>query len=217
MSDRKAEEKQSFIGDARRAQIVDAAITTLDDIGFVNASLAQIAKRAGISTALISYHFRDKNDLMDHTLITLLESSTSYVLERTKAEKTEHEKLHAYISSSLAYQGTHSKHNTALLEIIFNARTPDNIPYYKLSDDEEEPVILELKQILLDGQTKGEFGQFNVHVMASAITGAIGEYMLLANPNITTKIDLESYSAELVKIFDKAIMNDVENRPRQSE
>ena len=60
-----------------------------------------------------------------------------------------------------------------------------------------------------DGQTKGEFGQFNVYVMASAITGAIGEYMLLATPNITTKIDLESYSAELVKIFDKAIMNEV--------
>ncbi|KJS49545.1 TetR/AcrR family transcriptional regulator [Desulfosporosinus sp. BICA1-9] len=208
MSNNKAEEKQSFIAEARRTQIVDAAITTLDEIGYVNASLAQIAKRAGISTALISYHFKDKNDLMDHTLMALLASSTSYVLARTKAENTVREKLHAYISASLAYQGTHAKHNAALLEIVFNARTPENIPYYKLSDDEEEPVMLELKQILHDGQNKGEFRQFNVDVMASAITGAIGEYMLLANPNITAKVDLESYSEELVKIFDKTIVND---------
>ncbi|MCO5386874.1 hypothetical protein [Desulfosporosinus sp.] len=131
------------------------------------------------------------------------------MLERTKAENTVREKLHAYIKASLAYQGTHSKHKTALLEIVFNARTPENVPYYKLSDDEEEPVILELKQILRDGQTKGEFRQFNVHVMASAINGAIGEYMFEANPNITAAIvDLESYSEELVKIFDKAIVND---------
>ena len=212
MSGKKSEEKQSFIAEARRSQIIEAAITTLDEIGYVNASLAQIAKRAGISTALISYHFKDKNDLMDHTLMALLAGSTSYVLERTNAETTVREKLHAYISSSLAYQGTHPKHNTALLEIIFNARTPDNIPYYKLGDDEdeEELLLLELKQILLDGQTKGEFRRFNVHVMASAINGAIGEYMFLANPNLTAKVDLESYSAELVEIFDKTILNDRE-------
>lgn len=210
MSSKKADEKQSFISEARRSQIIEAAITTLDEIGYLNASLAQIAKRAGISTALISYHFKDKNDLMDQTLMTLLASSTSYVLERTNAETTGREKLHAYISSSLAYQGTHPKHNSALLEIIFNARTPENIPYYKLGDDEdeeEEALLLELKQILLDGQTKGEFRQFNVHVMASAINGAIGEYMLVANPNLTSKVDLETYSTELVEIFDKTVVN----------
>ncbi|GAB2696554.1 TetR family transcriptional regulator [Paenibacillus thermoaerophilus] len=78
-----AHEKQSFIAKARRAQIIDAAIATLDEIGYVNTSLAQIAKRAGISTALISYHFKDKNDLMDHTLMTLLHDEASYVMERT--------------------------------------------------------------------------------------------------------------------------------------
>jgi hypothetical protein len=61
----KEETKQSFIAEARRAQIIEAAIRTLDEIGYVQASLAQIAKRAGISTALISYHFSDKDDLMN--------------------------------------------------------------------------------------------------------------------------------------------------------
>jgi len=198
----KTDSKQSFIAEARRAQIIEAAIKTLDEIGYIQASLAQIAKRAGISTALISYHFSDKDDLMDHVLMHLLGESTSYVLDRVHPHSTPHAKLNAFIFASLAYQGTHRAHNSALVEIIFNARTPDNVPYYKLSDDEEEPLLHELQQILQDGQEKGDFGVFNVNVMCSLIQGAIGEYML--NTAVTQKVDLETYSNELTKIVQQA-------------
>jgi TetR/AcrR family transcriptional repressor of bet genes len=206
MNSKKADEKQSFITEARRAQIIDAAITTLDEIGYVNASLAQIAKRAGISTALISYHFKDKNDLMDQTLMMLVSDTASYVLERTNAAANPREKLHAFIVANLAYQGTRPKHNTALIEIVFHSRTPDNVPYYKLGDEEEDPLVLELQQILRDGQTNGEFREFNVLVMVSVIQGAIGEYTVTAG--ISGKVDLESYSSELVNLFNIAILND---------
>ncbi|WP_163852682.1 TetR/AcrR family transcriptional regulator [Paenibacillus elgii] len=206
MRDKKADEKQTFIAEARRAQIIEAAISTLDEIGYVHASLAQIAKRAGISTALISYHFKDKTDLMDQALMMLVDDTASYVLTKTRAAATPREKLHAYITASLAYQGTRPKHNTALIEIVFHARTPDNVPYYKLGDDEEEPLVLELQQLLLEGQKKGGFREFNVQVMATAIQGAIGEYTMTSG--ISGKIDLESYSAELIKLFDKAILKD---------
>jgi AcrR family transcriptional regulator len=196
-------EKQSFIAEARRVQIVEAAIKTLDEIGYVQASLAQIARRAGISTALISYHFADKDDLMNHVLMNLLEESTSYILERVRLHDLPDEKLDAFIGASLAYQGTHPARNSALIEIIFNARTPDKIPYYKLSDDEEEPLLRELQEILRDGQEKGIFGAFNIDVMSSLIQGAIGEYML--STAVTKKVDLETYSNELVKIVRQAI------------
>jgi hypothetical protein len=111
--------------------------------------------------------------------------------------------LNAFIIASLAYQGTHPAHNSALIEIIFNARTPDKIPYYKLSDDEEEPLLSELQQILQDGQEKEVFGIFNVNVMSSLIQGAIGEYML--STTVTKKVDLETYSNELIKIVDQAV------------
>ncbi|KEK24570.1 TetR/AcrR family transcriptional regulator [Bacillus gaemokensis] len=197
----KSEGKQSFIAEARRVQIIEAAIRTLDEIGYVKASLSQIAKRAGISTALISYHFQDKDDLMNHLLMKLLESSKAYILERVQRENTPGEKLNTFIVASLAYQGTHHTRNAALLEIIFNARTPDNIPYYKLDDDEEDPIMFELQQILRDGQEKGEFGDFHIGVMANMIQGAIGEYML--NTPLTKKVDLETYSSELVTIISK--------------
>ena len=203
MKDVNKDEKQSFIAEARRAQIVDAAIKTLDEIGYVQASLAQIAKRAGISTALISYHFSDKEDLMNHVLVNLLEASTSYILEKVNKHRAPQEKLDAFVAASLAYQGTHPAHNSALVEIIFNARTPDKIPYYKLSDGEEEPLLDELQQILRDGQEAGVFGVFNIDVMSSLIQGAIGEYML--STAVTKRVDLETYSSELIKIIHQTL------------
>lgn len=203
VEDNKEAGRQSFITEVRRAQIVEAAIRTLDEIGYVQASLAQIAKRAGISTALISYHFTDKDDLMNHVLMNLLEQSTSYILDRVRQHSTPQRKLDAFIIASLAYQGTHHAHNSALLEIIFNARTPDKIPYYKLSDDEEEPLLHELQQILQDGQEQGVFGAFNVDVMSSLIQGAIGEYLL--SSTVTRKVNIETYSSELVKIVNQAL------------
>src|SRR5688572_10818784 len=100
------EGKSSFIAEARREQIREAAIQTLDEIGYVKASLAQIASRAGISTALISYHFADKSDLMNHLLKKLIERSTAYILEKVHQESTPWERLNTFIVASLAYQGT---------------------------------------------------------------------------------------------------------------
>lgn len=197
--------QKSFISDARRNQIINAAITTLDEIGYVNASLAQIAKRAAISTALISYHFNDKNDLMNHTLMTVLANTTSYVLERVKFEKQYREKLHIFILASLEYQSQHRNHYNALLEIVFNARTHEGVHYYKLNDNEEDPILLELQAILSEGQKAGEFRAFNVYVMANAIQGAIGEYM--GNLNLSAKIDPLTYGAELVSLFDRVVLS----------
>jgi hypothetical protein len=140
---------------------------------------------------------------MNHVLLKLLEASTSYVLNKVRQHNTSQQKLDAFVVASLAYQGTHPAHNSALLEIIFNARTPDKIPYYKLSDEEDEPLLQELQQILREGQETGVFGAFNIDVMASLIQGAIGEYML--STAVTKKVDLETYSSELIKIIHQAL------------
>jgi AcrR family transcriptional regulator len=205
LDDKAPTKGQSFIADARRTQIMNAAVTTLDEIGYVNASLAQIAKRAGISTALISYHFEDKLDLMNHTLMALLENATTFVQTRIQPADSNQAKLHTYISASLDYQAAYPERFNALLEIIFNARTPDNVPYYKLEDDEEEPLLLELQHILRLGQENGEFRQFNVLVMANAIQGAIREYA--GNIILTIKITAAAYGEELVRLFDKTVLS----------
>ncbi|MCR2806887.1 hypothetical protein [Paenibacillus soyae] len=76
--------------------------------------------------------------------------------------------------------------------------------YYKIQDDEEaEPVMQELVRILREGQADGTFGEFRAEVMANAIQGAIGEYML--NPAVIRHIGLAAYTEELIRTFEKAV------------
>lgn len=61
-----------------------------------------------------------------------------------------------------------------------------------------------MEQILLEGQENGDFGKFSVPVMAKLIQGAIGEYMMVNPSDDMKKVDLETYSEELVAIIKKA-------------
>jgi AcrR family transcriptional regulator len=185
---------------------MQAAIRTLDEIGFARASLAQIAKRAGISTALISYHFADKLDLMNHLLINLLQSTSRYVTERVNREQTPEQKLNAFIRASLEYLRDYPDRSIALIEIIFHARTPDNVPYYRMDDEDEDPALQLLRSILREGQQQGVFGDFHPDAMAHFIQGAISEYML--DNSMARRLDLDTYSDELIRIVNRAVRKD---------
>lgn len=48
----------------RRAQIIDAAIESLRDVGYAGTSIREIARRGGFNSALISYYFGGLNGLL---------------------------------------------------------------------------------------------------------------------------------------------------------
>jgi AcrR family transcriptional regulator len=192
-------EKRSFIEEARRTQIVAAAIETLAEIGYVGASLAQIAARAGISTSLIPYHFKDKEALMTQTLNDVAEAWSRYVEERLEAGTTSGQRLRIYLESSLAYIGTRPKHFMAMMEIVFHVRNANGTLLYLA--DAEDPRIQRLENLLTEGQAQGEFRPFDVHHIAIAIIGTIDQFMgQMGSP----RTDLEVYTAEVVRLFDLA-------------
>lgn len=131
---------------------------------------------------------------MNNTLIYLVEQEWSYIHERVVKKQTFTEKLTTFIEASLAYQITNRTNNIALVEIIFNARTPDHIPYYLLEDDEDLKNSL-LQNILLQGQESKEFKDFHPQVIATVIQGAISESLLSPQKQLS----LENFSAELIK------------------
>ena len=145
------EKKRYLIAEARREQIIKAAIEVLKEIGYVNTSLSKIANNANVSTGLISYHFSGKDDLMNHTLMYLIQQEWVFVKEKVEQKQTPTEKLMAFIEASLAYQGTNRVNNIALIEIVFNGRTPDNVPYYQIEDNDEDLLFGLLIDILHKG------------------------------------------------------------------
>ncbi|HDR7794024.1 TPA: TetR family transcriptional regulator [Bacillus luti] len=193
----------SFIAEARREQIILACIDTLEEVGYNNLSLTKVAKKAKISTGLISYHFNDKLYLMNRTLQFLVAKQHEFISNRVLLAQSELNKLEVFIEAHLAYQETHYKNNIALIEIVFNARNEENIPYYRIEDDEEDALRTMLLDILKTGQQNGVFSNsFQDDTLASFILGAIEERMLKAN----SSIPIENYSDELIKMVKKLIV-----------
>ena len=99
MRSKDMDDSRSFVSSARRAQIVAAAIETLAEVGYANASLARIAARLGISKGVISYHFAGKDDLIAEIVRQVLQRAWAYIQPRIEAQTTGPEMLRAYIES----------------------------------------------------------------------------------------------------------------------
>ncbi len=177
-----------------------ATIETLADEGYRRTSFAQIAKRAQISASLIPYHFANKDELIAHTLEGIATGWDAYVEQQVVTGASAGQRLERYIQASLAYMGTRPTHFAALIEIAFNARTPDGKLMYR--SDEDDTGLTLLVSILEQGQQDGEFRAFDPRRMAIAIRGAINEFFgAMHKPGVA----VEPYADDLIGIFRRAV------------
>ena len=191
----------TFIEAARRAQIVTAAIETIAEAGYGQASLARIAERAGISKGVISYHFAGKDDLIREIVAEVLAKGQAYMLPRILAESSGAGMLRAYIESNLAFMREHRSHLVAVLEIFLNARGEAGSRV--LDETSLDYVVTSLEQLLAHFQAVGDFRRdFDPQVMAVAIRGAIEQVppRLARYPDL----DVDRYARELAALFDRA-------------
>ncbi|MGH9319523.1 MAG: TetR/AcrR family transcriptional regulator [Vicinamibacteria bacterium] len=170
------QKRPSFIEEARRQQIVEIAIETIANQGFSQASLAEIAKKAGISKGVISYHFDGKEDLVEEILRSLLRKPAEFVKERVARADTAAAKLRAYVEANFEFMKLHRVGYVALVDLwgqrdSAGARDPLNADAY-------EPSRHYLAHILEEGLRTGEMREVPVMVTASLIQAAIDGVML---------------------------------------
>ncbi|ELO0857341.1 TPA: transcriptional regulator BetI [Citrobacter amalonaticus] len=69
----------------RRRQLIDATLEAINEVGMHDATIAQIARRAGVSTGIISHYFKDKNGLLEATMRDITSQLRYAVLHRLHA------------------------------------------------------------------------------------------------------------------------------------
>lgn len=63
----------------RRKQIIESVLTTISDSGIISVTLDGVAARAGVSKGVISYYFKNKENMIIESFKSFLESYTGYL------------------------------------------------------------------------------------------------------------------------------------------
>jgi AcrR family transcriptional regulator len=190
------ERSRTFTEQARRAQIVSAAISTIAEVGYWNASFAQIAKRAGLSsTGLISYHFSGKDELIREVVRAVLADMGEFMAQRLRAPGSAAEALRAYIEGNVEFIGTHREEMKALSGIFLGGG-------FGYDAGSEAAAVSPLESILRAGQESGEFRGFDPTVMATLVQRAVDGLPFLLD--MRPGLDVAAYGREVVTVFDLA-------------
>lgn len=194
------QKRPSFIEAARKTQLIECAIETIATLGYAQASLAQIAKRAGIGKSVITYYFSSKEVLIEQVVREIYTDAARFIGPRIAAQPTAQLRLQTYIQAHVEYISTHLMQMMAIMEIAINVRTEEGKLRYSATT--ERPVLTALEALLRKGQQEGDFRAFDLRVMAVTIRRAIDALppLLIADPTL----DADGYARELGTLFDRA-------------
>ena len=202
----------TFTQRKRRDQLVDCTIDAIAELGFARASVGEVARRAGVSKGVVTYHFAAKEDLIRAVIADVIGSMAEFLEPRLMAADPVQfpEKFVApYITAWVEYYRTHSRELIALVRIYNSFRDESGRPSPDF--DARAVDIAAVTQVLQLGQARGGLGSFDARVTASVMKAALDD--LLTQYADDPELDLESYGAQLVALFERATSPDQDASP----
>jgi len=101
--------------EVRRAQLIEVTIDSLAEVGYVGTTLAEIARRAGVSPGLVAHYFGDKDSLLSGAFRTLARSLAARVRARLALAHSARGRVQAVIDTNLAPEEFDKRTGTAWL------------------------------------------------------------------------------------------------------
>ncbi|MEE2047708.1 TetR/AcrR family transcriptional regulator [Nocardiopsis tropica] len=190
---------RSFIEDARRRQIVTAAIAAIAEEGYSRASFVRIAARASISPGLITYHFKTKENLIREVL-----GHIDARLDRAMEGGPEplegfEDGLRRIVTGHVTYCARHPQEMVARREVL-SAALPPALQEHVARGNEAGRA--ELVGFLTEGQRHGEFRPFDPEVFTDALFAALS-----SAPRSVARRPAEehgAYAREMADLFAEA-------------
>lgn len=205
----RSDDALTFTEQARRRQIVDAAIEVIAEAGYAQASLARIAAHVGVAKSVVLYHFTKKSEIVEAVATTVFDRGAADIVPAVTAEATAAGKLAAYIRANIAFVAANRSTAVAMLELLAGYRDDDGLRFDQAAAKaaaEHPPTgdlaALDPLSIFEHGLRNGEFRELSALFMKNALRGALDsaawEYARDAD------YDIVGYGEELVTIFDRA-------------
>jgi AcrR family transcriptional regulator len=194
-----AGDPSTFTQRKRSEQLLGCAIDAIVDLGFQGMSVGEVARRAGVSKGVVTYHFAAKDDLIYGVVAQIFDSITEF-LESRLGRTTPETFVADYIFAWVEYYRTHTRYMLAIGEIWGNFR--DEAGHRRFGEQAVEGELADVQRALELGQADGSRGTFSPRVMAVTMKAALDA--LLAQLADDPELDLEAYGNELVALFERA-------------
>jgi AcrR family transcriptional regulator len=186
---------RSFIEEARRQQIVEATIQTLAAHGYINTTFARIAKTAGISPSLIPYHFKDKDELSHVVVKTIVQERLGNIRQHISKDMSARDKLKTILEVDVRYMGLRPERFQAYVEVLFSKRSIAGAINYMGETSTLDTLV---RDALIEGQQRGEFGDFDPDNLALIIDAARDSF--LAQLPHHKEYNLDRFTTTLVEL-----------------
>lgn len=179
-------------------RILDAAISVFAEKGFFNATVAEVARRAGVADGTIYLYYRGKDDL----LVRLFEEIMALINERLQEAldgvEAAGDRLRA-VARTQARLVLEQPHFAEVISVELRQSS-------KFMKEYENPgfraYLGVLSGIIAAGQKRGEFtGDVDALFVGRALFGAFDELVVMWCLARKNKFDLEKRFSEVVEIF----------------
>jgi len=101
--------------EARRVQLEQVTLDSLAEVGYVGTTLAEIARRAGVSPGLVAHYFGDKDGLLEAAFRSLARTLAARMRVRLEQARTPRGRVQAVIDINLAPEEFDQRTGTAWL------------------------------------------------------------------------------------------------------
>lgn len=195
--------RASFIEQARRAQLVAAAVETVNEMGYHGASLSSIGKRAGVAKSAIAYYFDSKEALLLSIVDEAWSSLGAAIAGAVPNDDDPAARLTAYADTYLAHVDSHRQVIAAAADIVVSHRGEDGVPLYLLTDDTDTAL---LRQILADGIASGAFRTLPVEIAVEIVESLLDRTISMVQRD--GGVDLSTYRATVVPFLLSSLERD---------
>lgn len=201
--------RSTFTEQARRRQIEECAIELIAEQGFVSASIARIAERAGVAKSAVLYYFATKDDLVSAIVERVMLAGAQAMVPALLAETSATGRLTAYIRANCVFLDGHRAESVAMFEIMTSFRTVNGLRLDQAAARSmaeqplpDELVLLDPMRIFEEGVHSGEFADLSPLFMKNALRAALDGAVSEIARDIS--YDVLGYGEQLVSIFTRA-------------
>jgi TetR/AcrR family fatty acid metabolism transcriptional regulator len=189
----------TFTQAARRAQLVGCAIDALTEVGYQQTTVAEVARRAGVSKGVVTYYFPARDELLWAVVAAIFASIGEHV--GTRLEDVPPRRFVAtYLEAWVDYFRAYRREMMAIAELWTSFRDANGRLHLDAKTLGRERALVEAA--LSAGQAEGTLGDFSPRVMAVTLKAALDG--LLAQLALEPALDLDAYRDELTALFDRA-------------